>query len=208
MNIPTRRQAEDFLREAQTLNPGPWVRHSRVAARAAQAIARLHPRLDPEPAFVLGCIHDIGRRAGKTGMRHALDGYSFFRERSFDDAARICISHTFPVKDFRIAAGTWDCTAAEMEFLAAFLERNEWNEYDRLIQLCDSLALPDGFCTVEQRYGVTEWSAVRREAFLDILREMETAVGRPVYGILQAESEAGKRIGGAEGGRGDPSRRK
>jgi hypothetical protein len=194
LKIPSRAQADSFLREAEALNPGPWVRHSWFAACAARSIARHHPRLDPETAFLLGYLHDIGRRAGKTGMRHTLDGYRFLERGGFEDAARICISHTFPIKDLRVCAGEWDCNEAELEFITSFLKRNEWNEYDRLIQLCDAVALPAGFCSVEERqrdidarYGMNGFSLARREAFLGILREMEAAIGQPVYGVLAAE---------------------
>lgn len=66
------------ISEGQELNPGPWVQHSLWAARAAGSIASHHPRLDPDVAFVMGYLHDIGRREGVTGMRHILDGFPTF----------------------------------------------------------------------------------------------------------------------------------
>ena len=77
MRIPDRHQAELWLQEAGVLNPGPWVAHSRYVAEAARNIATRLPTLDAEAAYVLGLLHDIGRRAGVTGMRHSLDGYTF-----------------------------------------------------------------------------------------------------------------------------------
>ena len=77
MRIPDRHQAELWLQEAGVLNPGPWVAHSRHVAEAARNIAARLPSLDSEAAYVLGLLHDIGRRAGVTGMRHVLDGYTF-----------------------------------------------------------------------------------------------------------------------------------
>lgn len=180
-----------MIREADSLNPGPWVRHSWFTACAAQAIARHHPRLDPETAFVLGYLHDIGRRAGKTDMRHTLDGFRFLKAIGFDDAARICITHVFPIKDIHSVAGKWDCSDTEMDFLIEFLERTEFDEYDRLIQLCDALALPTGICRIEKRlldvdsrYGINSYSIPRRDAFLRIQKEMETSIGQSVYRVF------------------------
>ena len=84
MNIPTRQEAEIMISDAEQLNPGPWVSHSRYTAQAAQAIARQHPELDAEAAFILGFLHDIGRYFGVTGMRHSLDGYNFLMEKGYE----------------------------------------------------------------------------------------------------------------------------
>jgi HD superfamily phosphodiesterase len=40
--------------------------------------------LDPDKAFVLELLHDIGRRYGKTNMRHSIDGYNFCKEQGYD----------------------------------------------------------------------------------------------------------------------------
>lgn len=37
--MPTLREAEEILKEAGQLNPGPWVDHSLYAGRAAELIA-------------------------------------------------------------------------------------------------------------------------------------------------------------------------
>jgi 5-methylthioribose kinase len=56
MQIPSRKEAESFLAEAQTLNPGPWFSHSLFVTEAAKITADHHPQLDPEIAFILGFI--------------------------------------------------------------------------------------------------------------------------------------------------------
>ena len=58
MNLPTPEEAHALLDEGARRNPGPWVAHSRYAARAARAIAIHHPRLDPTAAYVLACLGD------------------------------------------------------------------------------------------------------------------------------------------------------
>ena len=39
----------------------------------------------------------------------------------------------------------------ERQFVQEFLAGSTYTSYDRLIQLCDALALPSGFCLVEKR---------------------------------------------------------
>ena len=196
MNIPTLQQARTFLAEAEERNPGPWVQHSILVAQAAEAIASCHPDLSPSTACVLGYLHDIGRGAGLSDMRHVLDGYVFLHSRGFDDAARICLTHSFPVQDIRAVAGTWDCSHEEMGFLETELLGLEYNEYDRLIQLCDALALPSGFCLLEKRLidvslrrGVNEQTIPRWRGFLQLQQDFEIVIGRSIYSVLPGAIE-------------------
>jgi len=191
LTIPTLAQAEAFLSEAAALNPGPWVQHSRYVAQAAEALARHHPELDADAAHILGLLHDIGRREGVTNGRHALDGYRYLAERGFADAARICLTHSFHVQDIRYMTGEWDCTPEELAFIARTLAEIAYTPYDRLIQLCDALALPSGFCLIEKRlvdvslrYGTNEYTVRKWRAILQIQRDFEQVLGRSIYSLL------------------------
>ena len=191
MKIPTLSQAKIILVEAETLNPGPWVSHSMYVAQGASIIAGYHPHLDPETAAVLGILHDIGRRAGKTAMRHILDGYYFMQEQEYADAARICLTHSFPVMKRESAAGRWDCTAEELAFIDRFLAEIELDEYDYLIQLCDTLALPSGFTIIEKRqvdvvlrHGLNDYTLARWQAYFHLKDRFEAAIGRSIYKLL------------------------
>jgi putative nucleotidyltransferase with HDIG domain len=191
MKIPTRTQAGDFILEAQALNPGPWVQHSLFVAQAAETIAQYHSSLDPEAAFVMGYLHDIGRRAGKYGMRHMTDGYYYLEAKGFDDAARICITHAYVIKELFSVSGERDCSGQEMEFLKGYLSSLEFDDYDRLIQLCDTISMPTGFCLAEKRlvdvalrYGVNEYCVQRWKAYLGIQKDFERAIGRSIYAVL------------------------
>jgi HD superfamily phosphodiesterase len=105
--IPTIQEAEAFLEEAGRLNPGPWVKHSIYAGKAAQLIAQHCEDIDPDTALVLGMLHDTGRRFGITGMRHVVDGYNFLMGKGFYRAAKICITHSFDGKDIKFAFGKY-----------------------------------------------------------------------------------------------------
>jgi hypothetical protein len=192
MNIPTLEKAKALILDAKKRNPGVWVNHSLVAAKAAQAIAHNHPALDPQVAFILGYLHDIGRREGATGMRHAVDGFQFLTGMGFDDAARICLTHSFPIKNARAIVGTWEQGSdTNIAFIQKHLDRIEYNEYDKLIQLCDALSLPSGYCLMEKRlvdvtlrYGVNEYTLPRWQAFLDLQHEFEQTLHRSIYDCL------------------------
>ncbi len=191
MNIPTLQNARAYLQDAQGRNPGPWFEHSLVVAQAAKTIATYHPHLDPDCAYILGYLHDIGRREGVTDLRHLLDGYRFLQAQGFDDAARICLTHGLPTKTLRTTAGTWDCSPEDVRFVQDYLAAIEYTPYDKLIQLCDALALPSGFCLLEKRFidvalrrGTTDHTVSVWQAYFRIQQEFEAVLGRSVYSVL------------------------
>ncbi|MEA3334437.1 MAG: HD domain-containing protein [Chloroflexota bacterium] len=191
MQTPTRDEAETLLEEAALLNPGPWVEHSKHVARAAEAIATPHPLLDLEAAFVLGLLHDIGRREGVTGMRHLLDGYNFLANLGYQDAANVCLTHPFPNRDIRTFFGVWDCSRDELTFVDRFLCEAVFDNYDRLIQLCDALAMASGVCLMEKRmmdvalrHGINDHTVAKWKATFEIKAQTETVIGRSVYSLF------------------------
>ena len=186
-----RTDAEELLREAGKMNRGPWVDHSLNVARAAEAIASACSDIDPDTAFSFGCIHDIGRRYGVTDMRHVHDGFQFLTERGYIRAARICLTHSFPIKTTHAASGHWDCSKGEVTFVRRFLNGCRYTQYDRLIQLCDAVALPSGFCLIEKRlvdvalrHGLNALTLQKWRAFLELQRYFELRIHRPIYNLL------------------------
>ena len=191
MKIPSRQEAERLIAEAERLNPGPCVAHSRYAGEAAQAIVSHHPDLDPESAFVLGFLHDIGRRVGVTGMRHSLDGYLFLMEKGFDDVARVSMTHSYPVQDIRHVNSKWDGTEEELEFVREYITKIKFTKYDRLIQLSDGISQPTGHCLIEKRmvdvalrYGTSKYSVPRWKAFIKIKEDFDKEIGQSIYVVL------------------------
>jgi len=194
MTMPTLEQARTLLAEAERLNPGPWIAHSINVARAAHLIAARHLTLDPDRAYILGLLHDIGRRAGKTGMRHVIDGYGYLSDLGFDAAARICLTHSFPYQHPRAVFGEWDCTEPEFQMISAALLSITYDDYDLLLQLCDALALPEGFCLIEKRlvdvflrygqYGVDASVHTKWQAVFNIQRRFEQAINCSIYQVL------------------------
>jgi hypothetical protein len=184
-------RAKGFLAEASKLNPGPWVMHSKYVADAAKNISLEHPGLNPNDAYILGLLHDIGRREGVYHRRHIIDGYRFLAGKDYYDVARICITHSYPIKRIEACFGRNDCLDEENEFLEDFLSTVEYNCYDKLIQLCDTLAMSTGFCLLEKRmvdvalrYGTAEYMIDKWKAIRKIKGEFEGAIGKSIYALL------------------------
>lgn len=187
----TVKRAELELEKALCRNQGPWGRHSRSVAENARLIAEKTDALDPERAYVLGLMHDIGRRVGVTGMAHTLDGYDYMMELEQPEIGRICLTHSFPVKSLKQFFGKIDVTPERVAFLMEYLERIEYDDYDRLIQLCDAISLPEGACIMEKRlvdvalrYGFVEGTLDKWRAFLNLKKYFDRLCGCSIYELL------------------------
>ena len=188
--------AENALAQAERANPGPWADHCRYVALACQNIASRCPSLDADLAYIYGLLHDIGRYAGVTSERHLIDGYRYCVERGWEKAAQICISHAFMVKDISSSIGVFDMPPEDNAFMADFVKHAVYDDYDYLVQLCDALALPTGFCLLEKRfvdvairYGTHPATVDRWKAVLAIKARFEAAIGGSIYDCLPGAVE-------------------
>ncbi|WP_242829937.1 HD domain-containing protein [Butyrivibrio sp. WCD2001] len=189
MMLPTRSEAERLLKEAESCNPGPWGDHSRVAAHCAEKIAQACEGMDPEKAYILGLLHDIGRKFGVRHLGHVSDGYSYMMSLGYDEVARVCLTHSFNNMRLDEYIGRVDTSDEEYELVKTELGKIEADEYDRLIQLCDALAGSEGVMNIEdrmndvkRRYGSfpqTKWdSNIRLKAYF------EEKAGKDIYDLV------------------------
>lgn len=188
---PDRKTALSELDEAEQLNPGPWKEHSLHVAEAAMLIAEKCPGLDSEKAYVCGLLHDIGRRTGIAAVRHIIDGYDYAISRGWDEVARICLTHSFPVKDIDADIGKKDITDEQYRFIRDFLNGMEYDEYDKLIILCDALGDTKGFCILEKRlvdttrrYGIFPFTLDRWNRTFEYKEYFERLAGCSIYRLL------------------------
>lgn len=192
--LPIREEAEALLAWAEQSNPGPWADHSRTAARVAETIADACG-LDTQTAYVLGLLHDIGRYEGVRGLHHVYAGYRLMAENGYDAVARVCLTHSFSHQCLgAYCGGNWDCTENEIAQLRAELAAIEYDEYDKLIQLCDALSLPGGACLLEvrlvdvaRRHGFNEYTLDKWNATLEIKAHFDRACGGNLYALFQEE---------------------
>ena len=190
MTIPTLEHAQGMLAEAEAMNPGPWVTHSRSVARVAQTVAE-RCGLDGDVAYVLGLLHDIGRREGFSHIKHTIDGYRYLLAQGFDDAAVVCLTHSFSIPEVSVYQGEVDCAPEEFALIRRFVETRPFTDYDRLIQLCDSLAFSQGPVLLEKRlvdvalrYGTPDFLARKWQAYFGLLRYFEEKIGGSVYALF------------------------
>lgn len=148
--LPTRKEAEDILKEAETHNPGKWVKHSENVAVCAEKIAKTCG-MDGEKAYILGLLHDIGRRFGTRHLGHVYDGYKYMLSLGFYDVAKICLTHSFCNHDFSVYFGNLDVTESEQKEIEDALNESVFDDYDRLIQLCDGIGSAEGIVGMEIR---------------------------------------------------------
>lgn len=191
--IPTKEAAHALLLDAERCNPGPWGNHSRVAAHCAQCIAACCDDLDPEKAYILGLLHDIGRKFGKRHLGHVSDGYTYMMKLGYDEAAKVCLTHSFVAQSTDDYIGNIDTTQEEWDLIQKNLQALSLDEYDRLIQLCDALAGNTGVLDIEERmldvkrrygrYPQSKW-----DANLALKRHFEEKTGKDLYAILQKDT--------------------
>lgn len=196
MKILTITEAEKELRLAAQMNPGPWEQHSMSVARNARLIADkvnsfAAGGMDCDKAYVMGLMHDIGRRAGITGILHIFDGYDYMMGMGQEEIARICLTHSFPLKNINAFNGKYDCSPEQKIFLQQYLDKLEYDNYDMLIQLCDAISLPNGACIMEKRlvdvafrHGLKDFTLDKWRAFLNVKKYFDELCGCNIYSFL------------------------
>lgn len=191
--IPTRMEAERLLREAEQCNPGPWGNHSRVAAHCAEKIAELCDGLDVQKAYVLGLLHDIGRKFGVRHLGHVSDGYTYMMSLGYDEVAKICLTHSFPNQSTKEYIGKFDTSDEELEMICITLTQVVMDDYDRLIQLCDSLAGSEGVLDIEERMSDVKrrYGCYPQEKWdfnIKLKKYFEKKTGKDIYDIVEKET--------------------
>ena len=187
--LPSCEEAKKILKDSEPLNPGPWGNHCRLVALCAEKIAAA-VGLDENKAYVCGLLHDIGRRFGVRHLGHVTDGYFYMMSLGFDEVAKICLTHSFPCNSIDDYIGKFDITAEELNLLQEKLKSVEFDDYDRLIQLCDSLAGGESIMTIEERmndvknrYGF--YPKAKWNKNLEIKDYFEEKLGKDIYSIIK-----------------------
>lgn len=186
----SRPQAIELIREAETMNPGTWVAHCFNAALAAETITRQVKGFDPDRAYVLALLHDIGRRSGPSHVRHIWEGYHFLKDKD-SQAAEICLSHTFPNMVLGEYQGKIDIDAGKLAQMEALLSAIQLDYYHRLVQLCDGYGYIEGFVSLEKRWvdaalrlGINEYTLAKWKKTYQIRDDMNRDYSIDIEKIL------------------------
>lgn len=196
MGYPSRREAGAMLRWAGEQNPGRWVDHSMNAARVAETVASA-AGLDADKAYALGLLHDVGRFEGVRDLHHVIAGYELMTGKGYDVSARICLTHSFPYKHLGAYSGkNFDCSERELAQIERFLERAEYDDYDKLIQLCDAMSLPSGVTIVDarlmdvaMRHGFNDYTIRKWQSIFDIKSHFDGLCHGNIYALFREEIE-------------------
>lgn len=119
--------------------------HSHGAAQVAERVAE-RAGMDKDKAYVFGLLHDVGKAPG-SGWRHIMNGYERMMEAGLPEVARICLTHSFQLKESLEFLPDEDYK----EFVSDFVSKVEYDDYDRLIQLADYMSCADGVVPIEWR---------------------------------------------------------
>ena len=110
--------------------------HTTGVARFSALLAKAL-NLDSNKAYVLGLLHDYGKRNDdyKSNIFHGLDGYYEMLRLGYPDVARICLTHTFREPDFDNQ--DYNYPDQWLDECRKLLRQYTYNDYDRIVQYAD-----------------------------------------------------------------------
>lgn len=191
--LPTREEAIALVKDALKSNPGPRGRRCLTAAHCAEKIASACGDMDSEKAYILGLLHDIGRKYGVRHLGHVSDGFSYMTRLGYDEVAKVCLTHSFNNQKLDEYIGKFDTSYEELELIKTELAKVTYDEYDRLIQLCDALAGADGVLNIEERmndvkrrYG--SFPQAKWDSNINLMHYFEGKMGENIYVVCEKDS--------------------
>lgn len=142
-----------------------------------------------DKAYIVGILHDIGRRVGIVNIpKHVYEGYRFCSEKGWDEAAKICMTHSYVLLKDEFGS---EPSSNEEKIIKEYIMNCDADDYDRLIQLCDALAADYGFVIIEKRfvdvarrYGIMEHTLNKWNKTFEIKDYFEKVMGCSVYDVL------------------------
>lgn len=117
--------------------------HAAMVAVAAQIIASRIPEIDGEKAYIMGLFHDFGKLTYDDELSdkfHGLEGYKFLSKLGYDELARISLTHTFYEQELNPKEFA-SYNQSDMRKCRKLIKEVPFDDYDRLIQLCDRLSV-------------------------------------------------------------------
>ena len=149
--------------------------------------------MDAEKAYILGLLHDIGRKFGVRHLGHVSDGYTYMTKLGYDEVAKICLTHSFNNHTVDEYIGKFDVSDEELTLIKSELDKTVYDEYDWLIQFCDSLAGADGVLDIEERmddvknrYG--SYTQEKWNSNIRLMHYFETKMGKNIYTVCEKDT--------------------
>ena len=203
MLFPNESEINSLIKEAKTICKRNnitlgWIDHSYYVANIASSIAK-KLNMDEKFAYTAGLFHDIGRcfePKTKVGIHfHEIEGFKFLTSKGYPDLARFCITHGFigklnMKKNTHLFNGVND---NDRNFYFDFIKNISINEYDKLIELSDNLAVKEGYITLEQRlidlmkrhkYGSKTYWLSKFDEVVKLKEYFDEKLGKSVYKVI------------------------
>lgn len=202
MSLPTDKEIDLLLVEIKNncaknnINLG-WLTHSFYVANIARAIAT-KVNLDTNLAYTGGLFHDVGRCLQSSNCEpnlfHEVYGYKFMMEHGYPELARFCITHASINKEkilnyYRTNKDKFK--KSDVEFFITTLSQMTFNEYDKIIQLSDNLAVKEGYVFLEQRIidiikrrGNAEYFIDYFDDIFNLKKYFENKIGQSIYKLI------------------------
>ncbi|MBD5397944.1 HDIG domain-containing protein [bacterium] len=201
--LPTDKQVEELFTEATQLCKNNnitlgWINHSYYVANIASSIAK-KLNMDERYAYLGGLFHDIGRCLeinSEFGVHfHEIEGFKLLTSKGYTELARFCITHGFIDKlDIKENSYLFNgINKDDKHFYFDFINNLSINEYDRLVELADNLAVKEGYVTLEQRlvdlmkrhkYGTVNYWLSKFDEVAKLKEYFDEKLGMSVYAVV------------------------
>lgn len=173
------------------------IKHSAMVAKAAYVIAsQTKWKIDPNKAHMAGMMHDIGKLYIETPENkylHPIIGYELLLRNGNREMAEICISHPFPVFNYKQYIDDY-CNNNQnaSEQIASTLKTIKITPLIRLIQFADKVSGVDSYTTFEDKFKwyTTKYNIEPKSLeknyieFIKIKKELDTLTNCDVYKLL------------------------
>ena len=169
-----------------------YIYHTNGVGDSAYKIAG-YCGLNQEKAYVLGLLHDYGKiqNEKKTGKAHFIVGYNKMIKLGLEEVAKICITHSFPLKKI-VFENYPQYSLQDLKKAQEIISSLEYDDYDRLIQLCDMLfegnnivSYKERLSCISKRYNLSlSQTESLKQGFLQNKSYFDAKCGCSVYKIL------------------------
>ena len=184
-------QAYKLLEDAPRVNKELWIKHSVNVAIVAERLAD-QLKLDSKKAYVFGLVHDIGRgKREHVGLRHIIEGYKYLISLGYEEEARGCLTHSFYARNLvlpNLTKANTNLTRNEIDFISNYINKKDFNVYDKILQIADNMGSASGINTIERRrtesmlrYGITDVSEKNLRGIFSVQAEIEAKLGFSIY---------------------------
>ena len=106
----------------------------------------------------------------------------------YDEVAKICLTHPFNNQTTKEYIGKFDVSDEELNLIKNTLAKVDMSDYDRLIQLCGSLAGSEGVLDIEERMGDVKqrygyYPQEKWDSNIRLKKYFEEKAGKDIYEI-------------------------